>query len=73
MKCVNIPETSDSVVSPLFFFTLFPSHSFYFLCFPFILKAVKSLKVGVENQNPSVRMEEAAVNFLCSVSNTAAL
>lgn len=61
MKCVNIPETNDSVVSPAI---LSPSsclhHSSYkALGLLFILKVAKSPKVGGENWNASLSVEEA--------------
>lgn len=40
MKCVNIPETNDSVVSPAIVSYL---HSFYFISFHFIVKVLKLL------------------------------
>ena len=43
MKCVNIPETNDSVVSPAIV------SSSFFACKVSVLKVAKSLQVGGEN------------------------
>lgn len=58
MKCVNIPETNDSVVSPAIVSSSYCVHhtasNFFFL----IIKVAKSLKAGGENWNPLLPMED---------------
>lgn len=59
MKCVNIPETNDSVVSPaIVSFSYCVHHPVYiFLGFFYLIKVIKSQKVGGENWNPSLSVE----------------
>ncbi len=59
MKCVNIPDTNDSVVSPAIVSSSSCVHhtASNFLGFFVIIKVAKSQKVGGENWNPSLSVE----------------